>query len=97
MIPGVDPVLKDEVIIVGAHYDHVGFGSRKNSFGPYGTIHPGADDNASGTSALLELAKAFGVLPETAQAINIDSGLGRRGKGPVGFEALGCASHGADG
>jgi hypothetical protein len=63
MIPGADPQLKDEVIVVGAHYDHVGFGNRGNSYGPYGRIHPGADDNASGTSALLELAKAFGNLP----------------------------------
>jgi hypothetical protein len=64
MIPGGDPELKDEFVIVGAHYDHVGRGARGISLGPYGTIHPGADDNASGTSALLELAKAFGFLPD---------------------------------
>ncbi len=63
LIPGDDPQLKDEVIVVCAHYDHVGYGNRGNSYGPYGKIHPGADDNASGTSALLELAKAFGFLP----------------------------------
>ncbi len=45
------------------HYDHVGYGNRGNSYGPYGRVHPGADDNASGTSALLELAKAFGFVP----------------------------------
>ena len=63
IIPGGDPALKDEVIVVGAHYDHIGFGNRGNSLGPYGKIHPGADDNASGTSALMELAKAFRVRP----------------------------------
>jgi hypothetical protein len=63
IIPGGDPAFKDEVIIVGAHYDHVGFGNRGNSLGPYSKIHPGADDNASGTSALMELAKAFSRLP----------------------------------
>jgi hypothetical protein len=63
IIPGGDPALKDEVIVVGAHYDHIGFGNRGNSLGPYGKIHPGADDNASGTSALMELAKAFSYLP----------------------------------
>ena len=63
MIPGDDPQLKNEVIVVCAHYDHVGYGNRGNSYGPYGKIHPGADDNASGTSALMELAKAFGFLP----------------------------------
>jgi hypothetical protein len=64
MIPGGDPQLKDQVIVVCAHYDHVGYGNRGNSYGPYGRVHPGADDNASGTSALMELAKAFGNLPD---------------------------------
>src|SRR3972149_5837928 len=64
MIPGNDPELKNEVIVVGAHYDHVGFGNSRNSFGPYGRIHHGADDNASGTAALLEFAEAFNFLPE---------------------------------
>ena len=63
MIAGDDPQLKDDVIVVCAHYDHVGYGNRSNSYGPIGKIHPGADDNASGTSALLELAKAFTFLP----------------------------------
>ncbi|MGA2799292.1 MAG: M28 family peptidase, partial [Thermoguttaceae bacterium] len=63
MIPGDDPQLKNEVIVVCAHYDHVGYGSPSTSLGQIGKVHPGADDNASGTSALLELAKAFGRLP----------------------------------
>src|SRR5580704_7239109 len=58
-IPGSDPVLKSEYVVVGAHYDHVGYGDARNSRGPIGYIHNGADDNASGTSALLELVKAF--------------------------------------
>jgi len=60
--PGSDPDLQDEVIIVSGHFDHVGFGNRSNSFGPYGQIHNGADDNASGTSAILEVARALGSL-----------------------------------
>lgn len=56
---GDDPQLQDEVIIVGAHYDHVGRGNSNNSFGPVGKIHNGADDNASGTSVLLETIEAF--------------------------------------
>jgi hypothetical protein len=63
MIPGDDPQLKDQVIVVCAHYDHVGYGTPWTSLGQTGKVHPGADDNASGTSALLELAKAFGRLP----------------------------------
>jgi hypothetical protein len=56
---GSDPHLKHEVIVVGAHYDHVGYGTETNSFGPIGYIHNGADDNASGTSGLLELVQAM--------------------------------------
>jgi len=63
LIPGSDPELKNEYIIIGAHYDHVGLGNRNNSNGPIGYIHNGADDNASGTAALLELAQALKSLP----------------------------------
>jgi len=50
----------DECIVIGAHYDHLGLGER-NSLAPRlaGTPHPGADDNASGVAALLEVAQAF--------------------------------------
>lgn len=58
-IPGSDPVLRREYVVVGAHYDHVGYGNPRNSRGPIGYIHNGADDNASGTAALLELVDAF--------------------------------------
>jgi Tol biopolymer transport system component len=56
--PGPEPV---EYIMVGAHYDHLGFGetgTRGHSHGD-GEIHPGADDNASGSAAVLELAAAL--------------------------------------
>jgi hypothetical protein len=56
---GDDPQVQNEVIVVGAHYDHVGYGNSNNSFGPVGKIHNGADDNASGTSAMLETIEAF--------------------------------------
>jgi hypothetical protein len=59
MIEGSDPDLKQEVIVVAAHYDHVGYGSRSNSYGPWGYIHNGADDNASGLSGLLEAIDAL--------------------------------------
>lgn len=58
VIDGEGP-LADETVIVGAHYDHVGRGGQ-NSLAPGSTeIHNGADDNASGTIALLELARRF--------------------------------------
>lgn len=63
ILPGTDERLKHEVVVVGAHYDHVGYGNSSNSYGPTGYIHNGADDNASGTSALLELVEAFQQFP----------------------------------
>jgi Zn-dependent M28 family amino/carboxypeptidase len=52
------PGKTDEYIIIGAHYDHLGYGN-VDSLAPsqIGTIHPGADDNASGTAGVLELAR----------------------------------------
>lgn len=61
-IPGSDPELASEYVFIGAHYDHVGYGNRTNSLGPIGQIHNGADDNASGTSLVLELAQAVSQL-----------------------------------
>jgi hypothetical protein len=52
--PGSDPVLAREVIVVSAHYDHVGYGGT-------GQIHNGADDNGSGTCGLMALAEALTV------------------------------------
>lgn len=61
VVEGEGP-LADETVVIGAHYDHLGYGNHsslaKGLKEP--TIHPGADDNASGTSALLELARRFG-------------------------------------
>jgi Peptidase family M28/PDZ domain len=62
MLEGSDPKLKDDFILVGAHYDHVGYGNPRNSYGPIGYIHNGADDNASGVATLLELAEAIAQL-----------------------------------
>ena len=59
ILPGHDPNLKQEYILVGAHYDHVGYGNRRNSYGPIGYIHNGADDNASGVATLLETIDAL--------------------------------------
>ena len=58
MLPGSDPALQNEYVVAGAHYDHLGLGDR-DSLAPsqIGQIHHGADDNASGTSGVLELAR----------------------------------------
>ena len=55
-IPGIDPFLKDEYILIGAHYDHIGTVNPVNG----DSIANGANDNASGTATVLELARYFG-------------------------------------
>ncbi len=59
-IAGSDSTVAGECVIVGAHYDHLGFGG-ENSASPeqIGNAHLGADDNASGTAAMLAVARAF--------------------------------------
>ena len=59
-VVGYLPGKKDEYVIIGAHYDHLGLGDQ-SSLAPskIGTPHLGADDNASGTAGLLELARSF--------------------------------------
>lgn len=51
LLPGSDPELKDEVVIVSAHYDHLGVRD--------GEVYNGADDNATGTAAVIELARVL--------------------------------------
>jgi C-terminal processing protease CtpA/Prc len=64
VLPGGDPALASEYVVLCAHYDHVGYGSRRNSNGPIGFIHNGADDNASGAAAVLEAIEALASLAE---------------------------------
>ena len=60
ILPGSDPKLKDEAIVIGAHYDHLGYGGEgSGSLSATTGIHHGADDNASGVAGLLELARMF--------------------------------------
>ena len=59
LVPGDDPDCAHELVLVGAHYDHVGYGTPATSNGPTGFIHNGADDNASGVAGVLEIAEAL--------------------------------------
>ncbi len=56
LLKGSDPQLEQEIVVIGAHYDHVGIGVDRDGTSQ---IFNGADDNASGTSGLLELAQYF--------------------------------------
>lgn len=55
IIPGTDPALRDECIIITAHFDHVGMGRPVNG----DSIYNGADDNAAGTAAIMGVAKSI--------------------------------------
>jgi len=57
VLPGSDPELRDEYVLVGGHYDHEGKDPRN------GDIYNGADDNASGTATVIAVAEAFAALP----------------------------------
>ncbi|NEU09291.1 M20/M25/M40 family metallo-hydrolase [Flavihumibacter sp. R14] len=57
LIEGSDPILKNEYIVLGAHYDHLGMGGPSSKSPDTVAVHHGADDNASGTAALLEIAE----------------------------------------
>jgi hypothetical protein len=61
LLPGEDSKLKDEYIILGAHFDHLGMGGPGSGSRALDTIgiHHGADDNASGVAMMLELAEKF--------------------------------------
>jgi hypothetical protein len=60
MIPGADPVKAKEAIVIGAHYDHLGTGGRfSDAPEATGSVHNGADDNASGTAAMIEACRAL--------------------------------------
>lgn len=67
---GYLPGQTDEYVIIGAHYDHLGMGEQF-SMAPSeaGKVHPGADDNASGTAGVIELARWFGSQPKPKRGI----------------------------
>lgn len=65
VIEGVDPVLKKEFIVVSAHYDHIGLMSPIAN----DSIANGANDNAAGSVAVLELAKYFSTAPKSKRSI----------------------------
>ena len=70
VLPGADTRLAREAIVIGAHYDHLGRGG-EGSLAPdqTGAVHPGADDNASGTAAVMALARAFASAPRAPRTL----------------------------
>lgn len=82
ILEGSDPELRDTYIVFSAHIDHVGSGCRGT--GPQDNICNGADDDASGTSAVLELAEAFAMLPTAPRRSIVFLGVSGEEKGLLG-------------
>ncbi len=79
IVEGSDPVLKNECVVLTAHYDHVGINGK-------GEINNGADDNGSGTVALLEVAEAFSEMKKKPRRSIIFAWVTAEEKGLVGSE-----------
>ena len=83
LIPGSDPVLKDEVVIYSAHHDHLGIGT-PNDDGD--TIYNGARDNASGVAEVIAMARAFKALPEAPRRTIMICLVGAEEQGLLGSQ-----------
>ena len=79
IVEGSDPVLKNECVVFTAHYDHVGINSK-------GEINNGADDNGSGTVALLEVAEAFSQMKKKPLRSIVFAWVTAEEKGLIGSE-----------
>ncbi len=84
ILPGTNEAWKDQSIVLGAHYDHLGFGWPDQRAGAQGKRYPGADDNASGVAVMLELARNLAA-----------SGGGARSLVCVAFSAEECGRFGS--
>ncbi len=83
LIPGSDPVLKDEVVVYTAHHDHLGIGT-PNEDGD--VIYNGAMDNATGVAQVLAIAKAIKALPEAPRRSILVNLVGAEEQGLLGSE-----------
>ncbi len=84
MLPGSDPELRDTYVVLTAHFDHVGIGSPDETGD---SIYNGADDDASGTAAVLEMAEAFASLPQAPARSVIFLAVSGEEKGLLGSMA----------
>ncbi|MFA8299182.1 MAG: M20/M25/M40 family metallo-hydrolase [Hyphomicrobiales bacterium] len=85
-LEGNDPLLKNEYIVIGAHYDHLGFGGKGSGSRMPDTIaiHNGADDNASGVAGILELARTLSLGKENLKRSVIIMAFGAEEMGLIG-------------
>jgi len=69
VLQGNDPALRNEYVVVGAHFDHLGWGGEGSLAPDAHEVHNGADDNASGTAGLLDIAKRLAEGPRMARSV----------------------------
>jgi Zn-dependent M28 family amino/carboxypeptidase len=82
VFPGADPALRNEYVVLSAHMDHVGVGRPVDG----DSIYNGADDDASGTSALLEVAQAFASMEQRPARSILFLAVSGEEKGLLGSE-----------
>lgn len=68
-LPGTDPALRGEYVVVGAHFDHLGMGGEGSLDPDARAVHNGADDNASGTAGMLDIARRLAAGPRPARSV----------------------------
>ena len=85
-LEGSDPVLKDQIIVIGGHYDHLGFGGQNSGsrVPEEHAIHPGADDNASGIASIIEIAEKLAANKESLKRSVIVMAFGAEELGLLG-------------
>lgn len=81
-LPGSDPTLKDQVVILSAHHDHLGIANRDDG----DRIFNGANDDASGVASLLALAEAFATAPNRPRRSLVFASFTAEEKGLLGSE-----------
>ena len=80
IIPGTDSLLRAQYVVIGAHYDHIGTASNLSRDPKAGAVvRPGADDNASGTAAVLELARRLHAHPTKRSILVLNFDAEERG------------------
>lgn len=84
VIEGFDAILKNEYIVLGAHYDHLGMGGGPSTKSDQIAIHHGADDNASGTAALMEIGAQLAANKEKLKRSVILIAFGAEEQGLLG-------------
>lgn len=84
VLPGEDEKLKDEYLVIGGHFDHLGMGGSSSRAGDTVAVHHGADDNASGVAGVIEVAEKFALTGKSHRRSIIFAGFSGEESGLLG-------------